>query len=108
MLEEAEARVTEFEATLRAPTKPAVVALPAVVERYLSDLKGVLNRDNARARHILAKLIGEVILRRHGDRLVAELRGNLHGILDLSCDSSGAGSPFPMQPSTVIDRRTVA
>jgi hypothetical protein len=53
--------------------------------------KGLLNRDNASARHILAKLIGEVILRRHGDRLVAEFQGNLQGILDLSCDSSGAG-----------------
>lgn len=70
---------------------PAVAALPVTVKRYLCELKQVLNRDNARARRILATLIGEIILRRHGDRLVAELRGNLQGILDLSCDSSGAG-----------------
>ncbi len=92
MLEEAEERVAELEAAFQAPAKPSVVALPVTVERYLSELR-VLGRDIARARRILANLIGEVILRRHGDRPVAELRGNLQGILGLSCDSSGAGSP---------------
>src|SRR5215471_5759759 len=57
ILQEAEARVTELGAALQAPAKPAVVALPTTVERYLSEPKGILNRDNAHARHILAKLI---------------------------------------------------
>jgi len=92
MLQETEERVAELEAALQAPAKPAVAALPVTVKRYLRELKQVLNRDNTRARHILATLIGEVILHRHGDRIVADLRGNLRGILDLSCDSSGAGS----------------
>ena len=39
----------------------------------------------------------------HGDRMVAELRGNLQGILDLSCDSSGAGSPTPSLAHVVDD-----
>ena len=45
-----------------------------------------------------------------GNRLVAELRGNLPAILELEekLYNRGAGSPFPMQPSTVIDRRIVA
>ena len=72
MLQETEERVAELEAALQAPAKPAVAALPVTVKRYLRELKQVLNRDNTRARHILATLIGEVILHRHGDRIVAD------------------------------------
>jgi hypothetical protein len=54
--------------------------------------------------------MGNVTLRRKGGHLWAEMRGNLPGILSLGdeVDNGGAGSPFPMQPSTVIDRRIVA
>jgi hypothetical protein len=84
MLETAERRVADLEAALQAPAvKSRVAVLPTVVETYLKDLKGSLGRDTERARSLLAKLIGQVTLRRDGDRLVAELRGNLPALLEL-------------------------
>ena len=69
-----------------------VTFLPSVVELYLRDLKGTLGKDTDKARGLLAKMIGHVTLRRNGDHLVAELRGNLNGLLNLDdCDNSGAG-----------------
>ena len=42
---------------------------------------------------LLAKLVGHITLRRDGDRLVAKLRGNLPGLLEMDegLDNSGAG-----------------
>lgn len=94
MLEETERRIAELEAALRAPAAPhRVTILPSVVKEYLRDLKGTLGRDTERARTLLAKLIGHVTLRRDGERLVAELRGNLPGLLgiDEGLDNPGAG-----------------
>ncbi len=93
MLEEAERDIAELEAALQAPPpKSKVTFLPSVVETYLKDLRGTLSRDTDKARSLLAKMVGQVTLRRSGDHLVAELRGNLNGLLDLDdCDNSGAG-----------------
>jgi len=47
MLEAAERRVAELEATLQAPaTKSKIAVLPSVVEMYLNDLKGSLGRTS--------------------------------------------------------------
>ncbi len=82
MLQEAERRVADLEAVLRSPAgRRKVVYLPNVVEACLRDLKGSLETDPDAARDMLATLIGRVQLRRQGDRLVAEMRGNLPGIL---------------------------
>jgi site-specific DNA recombinase len=84
MLEAAERRVADLEGALPAPSVTSRVAvLPTVVETYLKDLKGSLGRDTERARSLLAKLIGQVTLRRDGNQLVAELRGNLPAPLEL-------------------------
>jgi len=101
MLEEAERKVAELEAALKAPPpKSKVTFLPGVVETYLKDLKGTLGKDTDKARSLLAKMVGQVTLRRSGDRLVAELRGNLNGLLDLDdCDKSGAGRGISSLPN---------
>ncbi len=92
MLEEAEQRVAELEAAIQGPAEGRkVVYLPSVVEACLIDLKGPLESDPDHARSLLARLVGQVTLRRDGDHLIAELKGNLPGILDLNCDNPGAG-----------------
>lgn len=94
MLEEAERCVAELEAPLQTPAlKHKVSVLPTVVESYLKDLRGTLGRDTGRVRSLLAKLVGHVTLRRDGDHLVAEMRGNLPGLLEIDeqLDNSGAG-----------------
>ncbi len=53
------------------------------MESYLKDLRGTLGRDTDRARVLLAKLVGHITLRRDGDSLVAELRGNLPALLEM-------------------------
>ncbi len=50
---------------------------------YLKDLRGSLNRNPEGARELLAKLLGPITLRREGDKLVAELKGNLHALLEM-------------------------
>ncbi len=83
MLEATERRVAELEAILKAPAVQSKVAvLPSLVEMYLNDLKGSLRRDTEGARGLQAKLVGQITLKRDGDRLVAELRGNLPAILE--------------------------
>ncbi len=85
MLEAAERRVAELETPLQAPVaKSKIAVLPSLVELYLTDLKRSLGRDTERARSLLAKLIGQVTLRRDGQRLVAEVQGNLSGLLELN------------------------
>ena len=98
MLESAERRVVELEAPLQAPAVTNKIAvLPSLVELYLTDLKGSLGRDTERARSLLAKLIGQVTLRRNGQRLVSELQGNLSGLLELDNQplyKGGSGGPI--------------
>ncbi len=98
MLEAAEQRVAELEAALQAPpVKSKIAVLPSVVEMYLNDLKGSLGRDTERARSLLAKLVGQITLRRDGDRLVAELRGNLPALLELDEELYNRGARSPVR-----------
>ena len=83
LLLEAERRVSDLEARLQTPGRPKVVLLPHVVEKYLKDLKGTLGRDPDRARQLLATLLGPIVLHREGDHMMAEVRGNLRGLLEL-------------------------
>ncbi len=95
MLEEAEKSVGELESTLKASAtkRGDLTVLPSVVEGYLKDLRGSLGRNPERARELLAKLLGPITLRRDGDRLLAEMRGNLPALLgmDESLYNRGAG-----------------
>lgn len=95
MLEEAERRVAELKGAFRVvPARSQkVTALPSTVEAYLKDLKGTLGRDTDRARGLLARLVGRIALRRMGDRLVAEMAGNLPGLINLDgcLGKDGAG-----------------
>lgn len=83
MLKEAEKRVSELESVLKtsATKRGKVAVLPSVVEGYLKDLSGSLGHNPERARDLLAKLLGPITLRRDGDKLVAEMRGNLPALL---------------------------
>jgi len=77
MLQDAEERVAELEATVRAPARPRkIVYLPTVVEACLRDLRGSLDTDPDAARALLARLLGHIILKRKDGRLLAEMRGS--------------------------------
>lgn len=85
MLEQAERQVGDLEATLKTSTakRDTVAVMPSVVERYLKDLRGSLGRDPERARELLAKLLMPITLRREGNRLIAEMKGNLPALLEM-------------------------
>ncbi len=85
MLEETERRVAEGEAAVATAEKiPTRIAPPSsAINRYLEDLRGALETDPDRARRLLAKMLGKVTLRRDGARLLADVKGNLPGLLEL-------------------------
>jgi site-specific DNA recombinase len=85
MLEEAERRVAECEASLAAARQMPVKIQPpsSSINRYLEDLRGALETDTDRARRLLVKMLGKVTLRRDGARLLADVKGNLPGLLDV-------------------------
>ena len=91
MLEETEAKIQRLRADLSTEprAKAAVRALPSLVEDYLRDLRSVLRRDTERARAMLARLLGEIVLRPDGQGLVAELRGNV--VAAVGFETAGAG-----------------
>ena len=60
----------------------SVRALPTLVEQYVRDLRSVLGRDTDRARFLLSRLLGDVVLRPDAQGLVAEVRGNLGVLLE--------------------------
>lgn len=93
MLEEAEARIQRIRTDLGAPkAKADVKAFPGLVERFAKDLLGaVMSRDIERARFLLARLLGEIVLRPDGEGLVAELRGDLANVLGVGSDGAGRG-----------------
>ncbi len=100
MLEEAEQRITHLEPALKTPIVKhnALAILPSVVEGYLKDLRGSLGRNPERARELLAKLLGPITLRRDGDRLVAEMKGNLPALLEMDVEPLyNRGSPNPLR-----------
>ena len=65
------------------PRDQPVSVLPSMVKKYLGELRITLNRNPEQARELLAKLLGPIALRREGDRLVAELKGNLPILLEM-------------------------
>jgi len=95
MLLECADKVNALEAELKTPSsRPKVVALSTTVMKHLADLRVAFGRDNDRARSALRKLVSQVVLRHHGDRLMAEVTGNLKFLLDLDAvENDGAGSP---------------
>jgi hypothetical protein len=98
MLEEAESKVAECEAAVVATRQmPTRIESPSSsIGRYLEDLRGALETDADRARRLLSKMLGKVTLRRDGERLLAEVKGDLRGLLDVGEEvfgRVGAGSP---------------
>jgi hypothetical protein len=62
-------------------------------------------------RGLLARGLDHIILRQEGTQLVAEVRGNLAGLLrleDTGFDSVGAGSPSPALSNWPLASGTVA
>jgi len=94
MLEEAEHRVAERETALAAALEtPAKIQSPsASIGRYLEDLHGALETNTDRARRLLSKILGKVTLHRDGDRLAAEVKGDLPGLLDVDEEMFGRAS----------------
>lgn len=93
MLLQCAQKVDTLEAELKVPlSRPKVVALSTTVMKHLADLRVTFGRDSDRARSTLRKLVSQVVLRRHGDRLMAEVTGNLNKLLDLDAvENDGAG-----------------
>ena len=87
MLDEVETRIRDLQARLKRLVPPidvvAGIALPQAIQTRLQDLGKVLGRDVERARGLLRDLLGEIVLRPTVGGLVAELRGNVEGLLDL-------------------------
>jgi hypothetical protein len=52
----------------------------------------------------LARLLGPITLSRDGDKLVAEMRGNLPALLEVSEElyNRGAGSPVRLFPTSLL------
>jgi site-specific DNA recombinase len=93
MLEEVETKIRRLraESQVQPHAEETVVRVPPEsIERHIRDLRGVLGRDTERARYLLSRLLGEVILRPDKHGLVAEVRGNL-GVLLEDVPSIGAG-----------------
>lgn len=85
--------------------------LQSAVERYLRDLQATLGTNLDEARRLLSMAVDKIVIRREGKHLIAQVVGNFAGMFALEpdlCASVGAGSPVPMLPSTVIDRRIIA
>ena len=64
-----------------------------VHERYLRDLRGLLETNVDEARRLLALAVEKIVLVREGPQLVAAVRGNMAGLLEISgcVNSVGAG-----------------
>ncbi len=91
MLEEAEAQVRQLRARLDGPAEAQLYAmrmLPQAIQRRLEHLDRVLQIDVDEARAALRQLLGYVTLRPTPEGLVAELRGNIEGLLSLTGDQA--------------------
>lgn len=96
MLEEAERKVQTIRANVGLAAEPKIAvsvrALPSLVENYLRNLRSVLYRDTDRARLMLSRLVGDIVLRPEEDGVVAEVRGNVGALLGVEFGSTnGAG-----------------
>ena len=95
MLQETEARIRDLRARLEAPRRARVHAFsvrPEMILRQLDDLHGALEHDIDRARAILRQLLGDIILQPMAEGLVAELQGNVQGLLALDQKALGVGN----------------
>ncbi len=83
MLEDVEARIRGLRAQLETMAFDEIQAfnIQEVVESKLKDLAGLLGRDVERSRALLRELLGEVLLQPTAQGVVAELRGNVQGLL---------------------------
>ncbi|HLW58950.1 MAG TPA: hypothetical protein VKV57_03395 [bacterium] len=82
MLVEVEARIQHLERRLQVP--PPIDALVGMIlPEMIQELDEVLGRDLSRSRGLLRDLLGEIVLRPTSEGLVAELRGNVEGLLRL-------------------------
>jgi len=77
------------------------VALASLVQGYLGDLRAALGTNVAYARTLLEKLLGKVTLHQEGQDLVAEVKGNLVGILgeEALCGFYSAGRGISSLPN---------
>lgn len=99
MLKDVEVRIRELRAQLETPAFDEIPAfnLREVVESKLKDLASLLGRDVERSRALLRELLGEVLLQPTAEGVVAELRGNVEGLLPLEkalTGFSGSGGPL--------------
>jgi site-specific DNA recombinase len=86
MLEEVEARVRDLEARLQSVTSQETAiatVLPRAIQTRLQSLDQILGRDVEQARGLLRDLLGEIVHRPNSEGLVAELCGNVEGLLRL-------------------------
>ena len=86
MLEDVEGRIRELRARLEATSSPGEIVisnLREAIESKLKDLGRLLGRDLERARALLRDLLGTVVLQPTPEGVVAELRGNVEGLLQL-------------------------
>ena len=75
--------------------------MSTTVMRHLADLRIAFGRDNVRGTSAPRKLVSQVVLRCHGDRLMAEVTGNLKDLLDLDegVENDGAGRGISSLPN---------
>jgi hypothetical protein len=86
MLEEVEARIQTLGHQVPAPRPtdaPVDIVLPQMIRAKLRELDKVLLRDVGRCRTLLRDLLGDIVLRPTSEGFVAELRGNVEGLLRL-------------------------
>jgi len=79
-----------------------VVSVMSVVKRYLRNLRATLETNVDQARRLLALAVGKTVLVREGRLLVAEITGNLAGVLTLEHSmfgSVGAGRGISSLPN---------
>ncbi len=91
MLDEAESRVRQLRARLDAPGDArlhALRVLPGVIQQRLEHLDRVLQTDVDEAREALRHLLGDIVVRPTPVGLVAELQGNVEGLLSLAGDQT--------------------
>ena len=100
MLEDVEGRIRELRARLEATSSPGEIVisnLREAIESKLKDLGRLLGRDLERARALLRDLLGTVVLQPTPEGVVAELRGNVEGLLQLEkalTGLDGSGGPL--------------
>lgn len=87
MPEPAEWRVQMARAKMPVSAQPEMAAsmraFPSMIDTHIKDLRTILYLDTDRARLMLSKLVGQIVLRPEEDGLVAEIRGNVGSLLNV-------------------------